>query len=81
MIWLAGIAALVISYLSQFLVRPILSRYGIVDVPNGRSSHQTATLRGAGLGVLFTVFILGLVLLGASVAVFLKAKPLEHLEG
>lgn len=27
------------------------------------------------------LMILGLVLLGASVALFLKAKPLEHLEG
>ncbi|MBN9662746.1 hypothetical protein [Paludibaculum fermentans] len=38
---------------------------------------------GAGLfsggSVLF--MLIGLVLLGASVAVFLKAKPLEHLEG
>jgi hypothetical protein len=40
-----------------------------------------ATLAGAifGGGVVLTA--LGLVLLGASLALFLKAKPLEHIDG
>ena len=34
---------------------------------------------GAGYGVLW--FVVGLALLAASAAVFIKAKPLEHIDG
>lgn len=40
-----------------------------------------ATLSGSLFGGGFVLTVLGLVLLGASLAVFLKAKPLEHLDG
>ena len=33
-----------------------MARYGVVDLPNQRSSHKEATLRGGGVAILVTVF-------------------------
>jgi UDP-N-acetylmuramyl pentapeptide phosphotransferase/UDP-N-acetylglucosamine-1-phosphate transferase len=52
MIWVQAAVACAISYLSLFAVRPLLAKLHVVDVPNARSSHQVATLRGAGVGPL-----------------------------
>lgn len=41
--------AFAISLGAPFLLRPILSRANVVDVPNERSSHFVAALRGMGL--------------------------------
>lgn len=49
-----GIAFLV-SALSLFAIRPLLRLIGALDVPNERSSHIVATLRGAGLGPLLGI--------------------------
>lgn len=41
----------------------------------------SAIAEGLFLGGNFLLLLLGLALLGASLAVFLKAKPLEHIDG
>ncbi len=49
----AGIAvaatALLLALVLPVLVRPLLVRAGVLDVPNARSSHQTPTIRGMGI--------------------------------
>ena len=49
----AGIAvggvALVLALLLPLVVRPLLFKAGVLDVPNARSSHQTPTIRGMGV--------------------------------
>jgi len=52
---LAGALALVVSLLSQFVIRPILIRRAVVDTPNHRSMHVTPTIRGGGIGVAIAV--------------------------
>ncbi|WP_298752620.1 UDP-phosphate glycosyltransferase [uncultured Serinicoccus sp.] len=49
-------------------VAPLLRSWGLVDVPNHRSSHGTPTLRGAGVAVLLGILLTaaGAQLLGAS---------------
>lgn len=54
-----GVAAAALSP----LVMTVLRRLAVVDVPNHRSSHEVATLRGGGLAVLG-----GIVLAGATAA-------------
>lgn len=51
----AGGATLVLSLLLPVLVRPLLVKLGIVDVPNERSSHEKPVLRGLGLAVLIAI--------------------------
>ncbi|TQL48631.1 UDP-N-acetylmuramyl pentapeptide phosphotransferase/UDP-N-acetylglucosamine-1-phosphate transferase [Homoserinimonas aerilata] len=59
----AGVC-LVVSLLLPPLLRPLLRRVGVMDVPNGRSSHTTPTLRGAGLAALLALAVtFGVVLL------------------
>lgn len=45
-VFLAGVVALVAPAVS----RPLLTKLGILDVPNQRSSHAKPTLRGGGIG-------------------------------
>lgn len=45
------LATLVASVGAQFLARPFLRRVRVFDVPSARSSHSTATIRGAGTGL------------------------------
>lgn len=45
------VVALSISVISQPLLLPMLKRRSILDVPNDRSSHETPTPRGAGVGI------------------------------
>ena len=56
---LAGGVTLVLSLLLPFLVKPLLVRLGIMDVPNERSSHERPVLRGLGLAVLIAMAIGG----------------------
>lgn len=44
-----GAIALALGLLLPFLVRPLLARAGVLDVPNARSSHSTPTIRGMGI--------------------------------
>lgn len=44
-----GAVALVLALLLPVLVRPLLAKAGVLDVPNARSSHQIPTIRGMGI--------------------------------
>ncbi|MFW6188680.1 MAG: MraY family glycosyltransferase [Actinomycetota bacterium] len=46
-----GLPALVLSLLLPLAVKPLLTRWGVVDVPNERSSHHRTVVRGMGLAV------------------------------
>lgn len=52
-----GIAALVLSLLLPFVVKPLLTRWGVVDIPNERSSHTRTVIRGMGLAVAGSVLV------------------------
>lgn len=56
---LAGGVSLVCSLVLPFIVRPVLVRLGIMDVPNERSSHERPVLRGLGLAVLLAMVVAG----------------------
>lgn len=58
----------IVAAASPLLIRPLLRRAGVVDVPNDRSSHSRLVIRGGGLAPL------GAILLGALAAPF--AAPL-----
>lgn len=58
---LAGAVTLVLSLLLPVIVRPLLVRLGIMDVPNERSSHEKPVLRGLGLAVLIAMLVGGAV--------------------
>ena len=62
-----GGLALLLSLLLPFVIRPLLVRLGIMDIPSERSSHERPVLRGLGLAAL--IAILG----GGSVAAALYA--------
>ncbi|TFC47187.1 NAD-dependent epimerase/dehydratase family protein [Cryobacterium shii] len=51
--WAAVLAALCISLVSPFAIRPLLEKLHVVDVPNARSSHAATVLRGGGVAPLF----------------------------
>jgi Fuc2NAc and GlcNAc transferase len=58
------LAIMLASTILVYVVRKHALRKGILDMPNARSSHKTATPRGGGLGFvipfLFSVIVLGL---------------------
>lgn len=56
---LAAATTLVLSLLLPFVVKPLLVKLGIMDVPNERSSHQKPVLRGLGLSVLISMIVGG----------------------
>lgn len=60
---LAGGITLACSLLLPVVVRPLLVRLGIMDVPNARSSHSRPVLRGLGLAVLIAMLAGGTVAL------------------
>lgn len=51
---LISIAALAVSALVTRLVRRLAVAHGVLDIPNARSSHTTATPRGGGLAIVVT---------------------------
>lgn len=57
-----GAVVLGVSLLAPLALRPLLHRWGVVDIPNERSSHSSATLRAGGLAPLVG-WIVGVVLL------------------
>jgi UDP-GlcNAc:undecaprenyl-phosphate/decaprenyl-phosphate GlcNAc-1-phosphate transferase len=57
--WSSVVAAVVIAGLSPFVLRHVLWRAGVVDVPNHRSSHTQPTVRGGGVAQLLAVVIGG----------------------
>ena len=46
-----GSAALVLSLAMPLVVKPVLRRLGVVDIPSERSSHTRTVIRGMGLAV------------------------------
>lgn len=52
-----GGVTLALSLLLPVVVRPLLVRLGIMDVPNERSSHDRPVLRGLGLAVLVAMVV------------------------
>jgi len=56
-------AALLLSLGSPFFLKPVLQRLGVIDVPNGRSSHTRPVIRGAGLGPLIAMIVAFVILL------------------
>jgi len=46
---LVGAIALALALVLPLLVKPLLRRAGVLDIPNARSSHQTPTIRGMGI--------------------------------
>ena len=65
-----GLPALVLSLLLPLAVKPLLARWGVVDVPNERSSHQRTVIRGMGLAVAVAVLLAdGLALLRGAIEV------------
>ncbi|MEV4666428.1 NAD-dependent epimerase/dehydratase family protein [Microbacterium sp. LWO12-1.2] len=61
-LWLALLLGLAVTSLALPAVRPMLTRYGVIDEPNQRSSHVRATLRGGGVAILPAFICGGLVL-------------------
>lgn len=62
-----GSAALALSLAMPLVVKPVLRRLGVVDIPNERSSHTRTVIRGMGLAVAVAVVVVQLLalLLGA----------------
>lgn len=50
-----GLTALTLSVLLPLAVKPLLTRWGVVDIPNERSSHTRTVIRGMGLAVAIAV--------------------------
>ncbi len=44
-------AALVLSAVLPFVLKPLLEKLGVLDIPNERSSHTTVVIRGVGITV------------------------------
>ncbi|MHA7190988.1 MraY family glycosyltransferase [Arthrobacter sp. MDT2-16] len=58
---LVGLAALGLSLALPVVVKPLLKRLGVVDIPNDRSSHSAVVIRGMGVSVAAAILV-GLVL-------------------
>ncbi|MHA7153548.1 MraY family glycosyltransferase [Arthrobacter sp. TMN-50] len=50
LVLVVGVAAM-LSGVLPFALKPLLSRLGVLDVPNARSSHATVVIRGVGITV------------------------------
>lgn len=57
-VWVALLLGVAVTSLALPAVRPMLTRYAVLDEPNQRSSHVRTTLRGGGVALL-PAFILG----------------------
>ncbi|NOJ58645.1 glycosyltransferase family 4 protein [Arthrobacter sp. 260] len=44
-------ASLVLSAVLPFVLKPVLAKLGVLDIPNERSSHTTVVIRGVGITV------------------------------
>jgi UDP-N-acetylmuramyl pentapeptide phosphotransferase/UDP-N-acetylglucosamine-1-phosphate transferase len=58
---LVGSTTLLLSLALPVVVKPLLKRWGVVDIPNDRSSHTTVVIRGMGVAVAAAI-IMALVL-------------------
>ncbi|WP_258059043.1 glycosyltransferase family 4 protein [Arthrobacter sp. B1805] len=60
MIWLLvliGLTALGLSLALPVVVKPMLKRLGVIDIPNNRSSHTTTVIRGMGVAVAVAILV------------------------
>lgn len=57
LIMCAFLVTLIVSVLLPPVVKPLLVRLGIMDVPNARSSHERPVIRGVGLAVLIAMIV------------------------
>lgn len=78
-LWLGG-GAFLISVLLPFVIKPLLARWGVIDIPSDRSSHDRPVIRGMGLavavaiGVMYTLALaLGVVEVDRSVSLIVLA--------
>lgn len=55
LVWAGLGLGFLISLVSPYFLRPLLTHFGLVDVPNERSSHTTPTVRGGGFGPLLGI--------------------------
>ena len=55
------VVALLTSLVAPALLKPLLSRFGVLDVPNARSSHAVPVIRGMGLSPMLAI-LLGLLI-------------------
>ena len=59
---LLGVASLLTSAVLTALVRRLALAHGVLDIPNERSSHSSATPRGGGMAIVVTTTTAVLVL-------------------
>ncbi|EPR77540.1 Undecaprenyl-phosphate N-acetylglucosaminyl 1-phosphate transferase [Leifsonia rubra CMS 76R] len=63
---LAVVVTLTLSLSLPFALKPLLARWGVVDMPNDRSSHSLPAIRGVGMAPLLAFAVGSLVLLGSA---------------
>lgn len=61
LLWVVVGITLLLSLLLPFVLKPILQKLGVLDVPNERSSHDSVVIRGVGITVAVGI-VAGLVL-------------------
>lgn len=54
---LVGLTALGLSLALPVVVKPVLKRLGVIDIPNDRSSHSTVVIRGMGVAVTVAILV------------------------
>ncbi len=71
----------VVTGLVPFVLRPVLQRAGVLDVPNARSSHDRPVLRGGGIAMLAGMLAGSLVLSSAPLWLVMGAGAAAALLG
>lgn len=56
-LWAAALLTLALSALLPFVIRPLLRRFAVMDVPVARSSHVRPTLRGGGVAPAIAILV------------------------
>lgn len=54
---LVGLLALGLSLALPVVVKPLLRRLGVIDIPNSRSSHTVEVIRGMGVAVAIAILV------------------------
>ena len=55
--YLLIICSVILSYLGTFIIEKLALRYGLIDEPGGRRSHNIPTPRGGGMAIVLTFFV------------------------
>lgn len=72
LLWVVVGAALLLSLLLPFVLKPILQKLGVLDVPNERSSHTSVVIRGVGITVAIGIFV------GLSLSILTGLVPVDR---